>query len=358
MSVIKTLVPYYLEIPFTSPLTSVIATAYTLQIFVWDGLKSSVPVNPAYEITKKNPTGTGGNDKINISRLINDYIDFEPNVSSTTGIYDGNNQVWVKTQVIYTTTDEDDDGTVQLENTILAIQGNTYGLDGENAQPPVNRILLNNTEFKVDRRGFFCVPFLASEVDSYAVSINSYPIGSISYSGTISPSTDSSEMVQNIIVKCLDSIDDTVIEVVVNGVTIELFVNDECRYTPINILFQNKEGAVQIFPFFKAKYESISTTSDEFESDRGQPNAGNHQFIRYNVQGRSKFRINSGFVNENMNATFKEMLLSERCWSYDGTNLVPLNISSPSFEYKTREKDRLINYEVEFTYAFNDINTI
>jgi len=27
-------------------------------------------------------------------------------------------------------------------------------------------------------------------------------------------------------------------------------------------------------------------------------------------------------------------------------------------EYKTRMKDRLINYEVEFEYAFNEINNI
>ena len=29
-----------------------------------------------------------------------------------------------------------------------------------------------------------------------------------------------------------------------------------------------------------------------------------------------------------------------------------------SFEYKTRQKDRLINYEIEFENAFNEINNI
>jgi hypothetical protein len=27
-------------------------------------------------------------------------------------------------------------------------------------------------------------------------------------------------------------------------------------------------------------------------------------------------------------------------------------------EYKTRQKDRLINYEIEFEYSFNEINNI
>jgi len=36
----------------------------------------------------------------------------------------------------------------------------------------------------------------------------------------------------------------------------------------------------------------------------------------------------------------------------------PLNLAGKSLEYKTRQKDRLINYEIEFDYAFNEINSI
>jgi len=43
----------------------------------------------------------------------------------------------------------------------------------------------------------------------------------------------------------------------------------------------------------------------------------------------------------------------------DETNTyIPLNVVSKSFEYKTRQKDRLINYEIEFENAFNEINNI
>ena len=105
---IKSLSPYYITIPFTSPLTSAICSAYTLQVFIWNGLKASVPTEPVYSITKKNPTGSDGNDKINIARLVNDHIDFMPQEMSVTGVYNGNNQAWVKTQVVYTTENESD----------------------------------------------------------------------------------------------------------------------------------------------------------------------------------------------------------------------------------------------------------
>jgi len=63
--------------------------------------------------------------------------------------------------------------------------------------------------------------------------------------------------------------------------------------------------------------------------------------------------MNSGFVDETMNETFKQLFLSERVWIFDGINYIPLKLGSKSLEYKTRMKDRLINYEVEFEYAFN-----
>ena len=59
-----------------------------------------------------------------------------------------------------------------------------------------------------------------------------------------------------------------------------------------------------------------------------------------------------------MNDTFKQLLLSSKVWLIDGADTIPLNVKSSSLEYKTRAKDRLINYEIEFDYSFNEINSI
>jgi hypothetical protein len=190
------------------------------------------------------------------------------------------------------------------------------------------------------------------------ITVISYPDNQIDYSITPPTSLLSNEMVQNLWVDVSEATTDEYIEIVFNGVTTTLLITDECRYTPIDIAFQNKEGALQMFTFFKAKSESMSTTNEEFETDRGQPLDGNHQYVKYNVQGKSKFKVNSGFVAEALNETFKQMLLSERVWMYENEIFTPLNIASKSIEYKTRQKDRLINYEIEFEYAFNEINNI
>jgi hypothetical protein len=188
------------------------------------------------------------------------------------------------------------------------------------------------------------------------INIKSYPNNEIDYSIVEPTSTDSAEMVQNILVDVSQAQTDDYIEIEFNNEIITLYIQDECKNDPLDIAFQNKEGALQFITFFKAKTESMTITSEEFESDRGQPLFGNHQFVTYNVQGKSKFKMNSGFVSEAMNETFKQLFLSESVWSFANGIYTPLKLGSKSLEYKTRLKDRLINYEVEFEYAFNEIN--
>ena len=190
------------------------------------------------------------------------------------------------------------------------------------------------------------------------ITIISYPDNNINESIAEPTSFNSAEMLQNIWVKVSEAGTDEYIEVTYNGETITLLITDECRYTPVDIAFQNKEGAIVFMPFFKAKTESLSTTRETFESDRGQPSTGNHQFVDFNVQGRTSYKINSGFIDENMNQIVKQLLLSERVWEYVNTEYIPIKVKSTGVEYKTRQKDRLINYEMEFEYAFNEINNI
>lgn len=159
---IKSLSPYYLTIPFIAPISELVCSSYTLQIFVWNGIKNIVPTNPTYEITKDNVTGSTGSDKIDISLIINDFIDFTPFDTTDTELIDGFNQYWVKTQILYTTSD-DDDYVPNYATTTLMTAGYAYGMDGENAQIPTNKILLQGTEFKVNRDGFFVFPFLIEE---------------------------------------------------------------------------------------------------------------------------------------------------------------------------------------------------
>ena len=160
---IKSLSPYYVTIPFVSPLSGLTSNSYTLQVFVWNGAKNSPPALPVYEFTKSNPTGSTLTDEIDIANLISDYISFTPQEGIGTQLLDGNNQLWVKWRTFYTTTDSNDAILPSNQNTKLMIKGYNYGMDGKNAETPTNKILLSGSEFKVNRNGTFVLPILIDE---------------------------------------------------------------------------------------------------------------------------------------------------------------------------------------------------
>lgn len=190
------------------------------------------------------------------------------------------------------------------------------------------------------------------------ITIISYPANTINESIATPTSLDSNELVKYITVNVSEAPNEEYIEVVYNGQTITLLITEECRFTPYDINFINKDGEQQVLTMFKKRTDNISVTSEDFESDRGQPLAGNHQFVKYNIQAKKEFKLNTGFISENLNDTIQQLFLSSRVWILENAVLTPVNIKGRSLEFKTRQNDRLINYELNFEYAFNEINNI
>lgn len=342
---IKTLSTYLLEIPFTNPTTSVIATSYTLKLYVWEGSKSAVPALPIYTITKANPSVTNGTDKIDISRLVNDFFDFNftlPVVYNT--LQNGNNQAWVKWEILYSDTPT----IVTITAINLAVKGYGFYKDGANPQLPSNRILIDNDEFKISYDSVFVLPILLSETVSLGnVKIQSFPSLSMDFTLTITATTNSNELVKYVFVKPTPGASqDKYIEVSFNGITKTLLLETECKYDPLDFVFQNRNGAIETMTFFKAKSEKIIIDKKSFKNDLD---------TQYNVNAKTKFDINSGFVSEDKNQNIKQMLLAERTWLIEGGFAYPIIIDTKNLDYKTRVNDKLINYKIDYSYAFDDI---
>lgn len=169
---IKLISPHYINIPFVSPALGFTCKRYLLEVFVWSGLKSSPPAEPNYSITKENPTASTETDKINISRITKDFINFTPIENGSTDLVDTDNQVWIKTQVYYS----DENGTVvsvpEIQQTEIAVRGYGYGMSGENPLTPSNKILIDvNDYYRVKTDGMFVVPIETVETTPPAPSI-------------------------------------------------------------------------------------------------------------------------------------------------------------------------------------------
>ncbi len=187
------------------------------------------------------------------------------------------------------------------------------------------------------------------------ITVRSYPLHEIDYIIDAERSYYSNKVVKYLWVNVAEAVSDEYIEITYNGEVKTLLITDECRYDPVDIAFQNKEGALQLFTFFKAKKDTVSIDSENFNSNRP---IGSHQFIKYNVNAKTKFTVNSGFVTEDKNEAIRQLLLSERVWMLKGQQAIPLNVATTTQEMKTRQNDRLINYAIEFEHAFYENNNV
>ena len=364
---IRALSPYYITVPLQYNTSSTVTCEYfKLHIKVWSGNQFTVPSNVDYTIVYDNTNSETGNHIINVAPLLRDFIEFTPQDNGLNyGVLDSDgNQKWVKTYVEY------DGGTTDFQPlTELFSSGYSYGTDGVNAEtrgPDTNdkpQILLEDNDYTMHRGGIISVPITTEDIPfegSAQLVVRSYPsLTQISETQTVSYSADSDGVIKNVWIDTSNASTDEYVRVSFNGDVIDFILKDEFRHDPMTVFFINKYGAQQTFIFFKEKRESIKVTDNTFESNIGQPSTGSHQFLRYNVQARTTIKASSGFITEDENEAIKQMMLSERVWMYDvADGLTPLNIKTTSTSFKTRQKERLINYDIDFLKGYNDINNI
>jgi hypothetical protein len=346
--------PYILTIPWDSPSSGTTPDKYILQLFIWNGQKTSVPANPTYEIENKNPLARSGNSFVNISNEVDSEISIVlPDVSST-GIVKSFGARWVKSQVIYYI-----GGVAQspeFVNIDLAFKGYGYGIEGANYQ----LTNFSGVNFaNISNNSTYLLPMLFSEVDDIDIQIISQPNNNINQTTTITSSNNSEDLIRYAVVKCSDIGNDTSIQIKKDDVVIHtLILKEELRYEPLDIAFINKAGQLQTTTFFKDKTVSLNVESESYESSNGQPINGVHQFVNFNTNGKTEFKINSGWVKESYNEIFKQLMLSDKAWELKNNVFIPVNLKKKSIQYQTRQRDRLLNYEFEFEYAFSEVNNI
>lgn len=161
---------------------------------------------------------------------------------------------------------------------------------------------------------------------------------------------------------------------------------DECKYQVYKIVFLNKWGALQELYFFKKSTETMSVSKENYNSslfharktqlsqdqtgacvDNPQYNVYStteHKRKTFNTNATEEIQLNTGFVKEGMNSSYKELMVSEYIWmqevgSPSGVGpIIPVNLKDSSFTFKTSLNDRVINYTMVFDKSAEYINNV
>ena len=319
-----------------------------IDLYVWEGLITNKPSIPQYEINKSR-IDTHNNITVEIGELVRDYLELSFNddyVSHTR---------WVRAVVEYF--DESDNpytyNNPQLFD-FVATDGYGYFEDGTN--PELQRHALISAD------NIYLPESTAGKLPIFAEGVGKVTIDSVDTEITDNGNTN--QKIQYITIpadsstiQVYDTDDSTLLK------TITVTNLCEPKYTPYKITFANKYGAFQDLYFFKKTSETTNVTDETFKRNTIANATSTYQTYegqrqRYNVNSQTSLSMNTGFVKEDMNQTIEELFYSENVWiRYEGKTL-PVIPSSKSLQYKTVLNDKLINYTVNFEFAFDRINNV
>jgi hypothetical protein len=138
----------------------------------------------------------------------------------------------------------------------------------------------------------------------------------------------------------------------------------DTKFGSTKVTFVNKFGALQEMYFFFKQQETVNVSSENYKSNlvtNTSPatyDTTRHQVSTYNVNAKEAISLNTPFVADNYNLALEELLLSEHIWlTKDGTTY-PIAPKTKSLQKKTSVNDRLVQYTMEFEYAFDKINNV
>ena len=112
--------------------------------------------------------------------------------------------------------------------------------------------------------------------------------------------------------------------------------------------------------------EQLTTKGETYKAntidfDTLSYNTYNPQQSQFQKSGKESITLNTDYIDEAYNDVIKELLMSEQVWItkiQDEELVLGVIPKTSSVQYKTVLNDNLINYTIQFDYAFDKINNV
>jgi hypothetical protein len=137
---------------------------------------------------------------------------------------------------------------------------------------------------------------------------------------------------------------------------------DECKYRPVTCYWINRFGGWETLVFWKAKSQKITVKSTEYRLNQKDfyYNPAIGQYKTMNANGRKTIKLNTGWVAEDIGILLEDLLMAETVLITDETTDFkrPVTVKTDSLDIKTHINNKTINYEIEFEFAYDQINNV
>jgi hypothetical protein len=370
MKVVKVRSPFMIQVNESTQIGS------KIELFIWRNGETE-PTVPTYTLSKPIPTSNQRLTSYNVSNFVKEYIE---NIAPSYVNYPANNEANNNYARFKVKRYWNNAGTYTLLDTISYVGVNGYSDYMDGLQVPTekkiellfNPTIQNNyqikTSYSPDTIQYLNVLIELDDInDSFTVEYSRLSGGYTSpavFDSTFGglflfkiPIT-LAKIDNNFIKGCkikLTSFNDATNTTVIFD-NIFTYPIEECKYTPVLCDFINSYGGWQTLTLYKAQTNTLQAKKESYKL---MPEAVNYNTLRgqvksFNHSATKSIKINTGFVDENYSQLLTDLLLSETIL----LDRKPVKIKTESLELKNVLKDKLINYELDFEYAYNSINDV
>jgi hypothetical protein len=358
----------FVRSPYTITVDEATQLLTKVELYIYKG-NESAPATPTIVLEKQIPDTVNRACYFNISPYIKDYIE---NIAPTSvEPTDEDFDMWRKAvAVTYYKADVNDDWTELDVVELVAVNGYTNYMGGYNQDITTDVLCLINSDVKLkrgDNNQYFNALIDFDNIAGYDLvyryrKLNNSTIDNVT---VLTSSNDSGVYMVKVPYRTetsgLENGNSVQVRLNTSGdVPAQPFVyflnEDVCLYTPIKCTFINKFGGWQYLTFFKASSTSYDTKAKAYNllADSVDYNPLRGQKKNFNFEQTQKIKVNTGWVDENYIELLADLTNSETVL----IDNIPATLTSRQIEKKTRLKDKMINYEMEFEYAFNLINDV
>jgi hypothetical protein len=329
-------------------------TASMIQIFLWNGNTTPMPASPAYTLSKQIPSSSSPATYYDLSPYIREFINHNTlqTITTSNAPTPSAQWCWIGIKTFKKTTG----GFVQFGTTLTYRAYEGYGNYTDGANPNLSRVHLEQKTYNY---------YLDGTGNYGHLTIENISGDFIKYTNLVTGANTTSSL-GTLNVQDYPRVYSTYlsagnkVEIINGGSTVWTATfqpKAECKYTPIRCDFVNKYGAWQTEWFFKASNKSINVENTEYNlMPATYPSYDIQEGQRkvFNTNAKEQVKVNTDWVNESYSEVIRQLMLSERIL----LDKSPVKINTKSTELFKSINTHMINYQLDFEYAYDTINSV
>ena len=329
-------------------------TASMIQIFLWNGNTTPMPASPAYTLSKQIPSSSSPATYYDLSPYIREFINHNTlqTITTSNAPTPSAQWCWIGIKTFKKTTG----GFVQFGTTLTYRAYEGYGNYTDGANPNLSRIHLDAGTYNY---------YLDGTGNYGHLTIENISGDTIKYTNLVTGANNTSSL-GTLNVQDYPRVYSTYlsagnkVEIINAGTTVWTATfqpKAECKYTPIRCDFVNKYGAWQTEWFYKASNRAINVENTEYNlMPATYPSYDIQEGQRkvFNTNAKEQVKVNTDWVNESYSEVIRQLMLSERIL----LDKSPVKINTKSTELFKSINTHMINYQLDFEYAYDTINSV